>query len=111
MAEHIDVMSLTQERHNELLQQLRESSKEIATLTTEHASLQNDVATFQMTMNEVFRPLLDKCIIVYLDDILIYSPDRAQHLHDIKTVFKILSENHLLTKASKCEFLQDRLPR
>ncbi|CAI7781811.1 unnamed protein product [Closterium sp. NIES-54] len=62
-----------------------------------------------MTMNEAFRPLLDKCVIVYLDDILIYSPDRAQHLQDIEAFFKILSENRLLTKASKCEFLQDRL--
>ncbi|CAI7811362.1 unnamed protein product [Closterium sp. NIES-54] len=40
----------------------------------------NALATFQMTMNEAFRPLLDKCVIMYLDDILIYSPDRAQHL-------------------------------
>ncbi|CAI5471982.1 unnamed protein product [Closterium sp. Yama58-4] len=71
--------------------------------------LTNAPATFQMTMNETFRPLLDKCVIVYLDDILIYSPDRAQHLQDIEAVFKILSENRLLTKASKCEFLQDRL--
>ncbi|CAI7885476.1 unnamed protein product [Closterium sp. NIES-54] len=62
-----------------------------------------------MTMNEAFRPLLDKCIIVYLDDILIYSPDRAQHLQDIETVFTILSENCLQTKASKCEFLQETL--
>ncbi|CAI7837482.1 unnamed protein product, partial [Closterium sp. NIES-53] len=53
--------------------------------------------------------LLDKCLTVYLDDILIYSPDRAQHLQDIEAIFKMLSENRLLTKASKCEFLQDRL--
>ncbi|CAI7788141.1 unnamed protein product [Closterium sp. NIES-54] len=62
-----------------------------------------------MTTNEAFRMLLEKCVIVYLDDILIYSPDRAQHLQDIEAVFKIPSENRLLTKASKCEFLQDRL--
>ncbi|CAI7852281.1 unnamed protein product [Closterium sp. NIES-53] len=71
--------------------------------------LTNAPATFQMTMNKAFRPLLDKCDIVYLDDILIYSPDRAQHLQAIDAAFKILSENRLLTKASKCEFLQDRL--
>ncbi|CAI7867103.1 unnamed protein product [Closterium sp. NIES-54] len=62
-----------------------------------------------MTMNEVFRPLLDQCVIVYLDDILIYSPNRAQHLQDIEADFKVLSENRLLTKASKCESLQERL--
>ncbi|CAI7790945.1 unnamed protein product [Closterium sp. NIES-53] len=70
--------------------------------------LTNAPATFQMTMNEAFRPLLDKCVIVYLDDIMIYSPDHAQYLQDIIPVFKILSENCILLKASKCEFLQDR---
>ncbi|CAI7871160.1 unnamed protein product [Closterium sp. NIES-53] len=70
--------------------------------------LTNAPVTFQMTMNEAFRPLLDKCVIVYLDDILIYSTEEAQHLQDIEAVFKMLSENRLLTKASKCEFLQDR---
>ncbi|CAI7915433.1 unnamed protein product [Closterium sp. NIES-53] len=69
--------------------------------------LTNAPASFQMTMNEAFRLLLDKCVIVYLDDILVYSPDLAQHLQDIEAAFKILSENRLLTKASKCEFLQD----
>ncbi|CAI7865989.1 unnamed protein product [Closterium sp. NIES-53] len=71
--------------------------------------LTNAPVTFQMTMNEAFRPLLDKCVIVYLDDILIYSTEEAQHLQDIEAVFKMLSENRLLTKASKCAFLQDRL--
>ncbi|CAI7884607.1 unnamed protein product [Closterium sp. NIES-54] len=159
MAEHIDVTTLTQDRLNELLQQLRESSEEIAALTHQYCShrkktgvfacgidyralnrvtiksrypipradelidqlrtarvfskidlrggyhqirvnppdcpktafrtrygsfkytvmpfgLTNAPATFQMTMNEAFRPLLDKRVIVYLD-----------------AVFKILSEN------------------
>ncbi|CAI7817287.1 unnamed protein product [Closterium sp. NIES-54] len=71
--------------------------------------LTNAPATFQMTLNEAFRPLLDKCVIVYLDDIPVYSTDRAQHIQDIEAAFKILSENCLLAKASKCEFLLDRL--
>ncbi|CAI7838085.1 unnamed protein product [Closterium sp. NIES-53] len=62
-------------------------------------------ATFQMTMNEAFRPLLDKCVIIYLGDILVYSRDKQQHL----AVFKIVVEHRLLTKGSKCEFFQDRL--
>ncbi|CAI7754559.1 unnamed protein product [Closterium sp. NIES-54] len=44
----------------------------------------NAPATFKMTMNEAFRPLLDTCVIVYLDDILIHSPDRAHHLQDVE---------------------------
>ncbi|CAI7884321.1 unnamed protein product [Closterium sp. NIES-53] len=71
--------------------------------------LTNASAIFQMAMNESFHPLLDKCVIVYLDDILIYSPNRAQQLQDIEAAFKIPSENRLLTKASKCEFFQDRV--
>ncbi|CAI7731243.1 unnamed protein product [Closterium sp. NIES-53] len=66
-------------------------------------------ATFQMTMNEAFRPLLDKCVIIYLDDILVYSRDKQQHLADLEVVFKVLDEHRLLTKGSKCEFFHDRL--
>ncbi|CAI7884108.1 unnamed protein product [Closterium sp. NIES-54] len=40
--------------------------------------LTNAPATFEMTMNEAFRPLLDKCVIVYLDGILVHSRDK-QH--------------------------------
>ncbi|GJP75867.1 hypothetical protein CLOP_g6268 [Closterium sp. NIES-67] len=46
--------------------------------------LTNEHSTFQFSMNEVYRPLLDKCLIVYLDDILIYSTTREQHLKDLE---------------------------
>ncbi|CAI7858834.1 unnamed protein product [Closterium sp. NIES-54] len=52
MAEHIDVTSLTQERLNELLQQMHESSKEIAALTADRTSLQNDVARAQQAQSQ-----------------------------------------------------------
>ncbi|CAI7880692.1 unnamed protein product [Closterium sp. NIES-53] len=71
--------------------------------------LTNAPATFQMTMNEAFRPLLDKCVIIYLDDILVYSRDKQQHLADLEAVFTVLDKHRLLTKDSKCEFFQDRL--
>ncbi|CAI7915573.1 unnamed protein product [Closterium sp. NIES-53] len=71
--------------------------------------LTNAPATFQMTMNEALRSLLDKCVIVYLDDILVYSRDKQQHLADLEALFKVLDEHRLLTKGSKCEFFQDRL--
>ncbi|CAI7880314.1 unnamed protein product [Closterium sp. NIES-53] len=71
--------------------------------------LTNALATFQMTMNEEFRPLLDKCVIVYLDDILVYSRDKQHHLADPEAIFKVLEEHRQLTKGSKCEFFQDRL--
>ncbi|GJP35696.1 hypothetical protein CLOM_g20233 [Closterium sp. NIES-68] len=42
---------------------------------------------FQLTMNGVFRDLLDKCVIIYVDDILIYSKTREQHLKDLEAIF------------------------
>ncbi|GJP59393.1 hypothetical protein CLOP_g11714 [Closterium sp. NIES-67] len=71
--------------------------------------LTNAPSTFQLTMNGVFRDLLDKCIIVYLDDILIYSKTQEQHLKDLEQVFRRLQENRLITKGSKCEFLKSEL--
>ncbi|CAI7844863.1 unnamed protein product, partial [Closterium sp. NIES-53] len=54
-------------------------------------------------------PLLDKCVIVYLNDILVYSRDKRQHLEDLEAVFTVLDKHRLLRKGSKCEFFQDRL--
>ncbi|GJP53520.1 hypothetical protein CLOM_g12679 [Closterium sp. NIES-68] len=63
--------------------------------------LTNAPSTFHLTMNEVFRPLLDKCVIVYLDDILIYSTTREQYLKDLEAVFSLLQQHRLITKGSK----------
>ncbi|GJP74531.1 hypothetical protein CLOP_g5095 [Closterium sp. NIES-67] len=71
--------------------------------------LTNAPSTFQFTMNGVFRDLLDKCVIIYLDDILIYSKTREQHLKDLDAVFQRLQQHRLITKGSKCEFLQQEL--
>ncbi|GJP86532.1 hypothetical protein CLOP_g16546, partial [Closterium sp. NIES-67] len=71
--------------------------------------LTNAPSTFQMTMNGVFRELLDKCVIIYLDDILIYSRSREQHLQDLDVVFTLLYKNCLITKGSKCDFLKQEL--
>ncbi|CAI5482830.1 unnamed protein product [Closterium sp. Yama58-4] len=50
-----------------------------------------------------------RCVIVYLDDILIFSKTREQHLRDLDAVFKRLQENRLITKGSKCEFFKQEL--
>ncbi|CAI7920936.1 unnamed protein product, partial [Closterium sp. NIES-54] len=47
--------------------------------------------------------------IVYLDDILVYIKTREQHLQDLEEVFRRLQQNRLITKGSKCEFLQPEL--
>ncbi|GJP64767.1 hypothetical protein CLOP_g21716 [Closterium sp. NIES-67] len=53
--------------------------------------LTNAPSTFQLTMNEVFCSLLDKCAIVYLDDILVYSISREQHLRSYNFLGHIIS--------------------
>ncbi|GJP85602.1 hypothetical protein CLOP_g15707 [Closterium sp. NIES-67] len=68
--------------------------------------LTNAPSTFQMTMNEIFRELLHKCVIIYLKDILIYSRSREQHLQDLDAVFTLLHKNRLITKRSKCDCLK-----
>ncbi|CAI7840876.1 unnamed protein product, partial [Closterium sp. NIES-53] len=49
--------------------------------------LTNAPATFQMTINEAFRPLLSECVIVYPDDILVHGQHKQQHFADLETVF------------------------
>ncbi|GJP32787.1 hypothetical protein CLOM_g17383, partial [Closterium sp. NIES-68] len=71
--------------------------------------LTNAPSTFQLTMNGVFRDLLDKCMIIDLDDILIYSKTRKQHLKDLEAVFQRLQQHRLITKGSKCEFLKQEM--
>ncbi|GJP42763.1 hypothetical protein CLOM_g2298, partial [Closterium sp. NIES-68] len=52
--------------------------------------LTNALATFQAEMNHIRRPLLDECVVVYLDDILIYPRDMKQHVEHLQRVFDIL---------------------
>jgi len=55
-------------------------------------------------MNDVFSDLLDVCVVVYLDDILIYSDNIMQHRKHVKEVLKRLQKAGLYAKAEKCEF-------
>ncbi|KAF8749476.1 hypothetical protein RHS01_10040 [Rhizoctonia solani] len=66
--------------------------------------LTNAPAAFQHFMNELFKDLLDVCVIIYLDDILIYSKDDATHSQHVHEVLRWLMENQLFCKASKCTF-------
>ncbi|KAF8761434.1 hypothetical protein RHS01_00014 [Rhizoctonia solani] len=66
--------------------------------------LTNAPAAFQHFMNKLFKDLLDVCVIIYLDDILIYSKDDASHTGHVHEVLRRLMENQLFCKASKCTF-------
>lgn len=66
--------------------------------------LTNAPSTFQGLMNDIFRPYLRKFILVFFDDILIYSSTRADHLQHLTTTFSILRQHQLKLKHSKCTF-------
>lgn len=71
--------------------------------------LTNAPATFQRLMNEIFRPHLDQFVVVYLDDILVYSKTPEDHVRHLRTVFAALREHKLHAKLSKCEFFLSSL--
>jgi Reverse transcriptase (RNA-dependent DNA polymerase) len=66
--------------------------------------LTNAPATFQTLMNNIFRDLLDKCVIVYIDDILVYSKTPEKHKANVKEVLNRLRKHKLYAKGSKCSF-------
>uniref|UniRef100_A0A2N9HGX7 Reverse transcriptase n=1 Tax=Fagus sylvatica TaxID=28930 RepID=A0A2N9HGX7_FAGSY len=66
--------------------------------------LTNAPSTFQALMNEIFRPLLRKFVLVFFDDILVYSKGLEEHIGHLKTVLQILALHHLYAKMSKCVF-------
>ena len=64
----------------------------------------NAPAAFMDLMNRVFRPYLDRFVIVFIDDILVYSGSREKHAEHLRTVLDTLREHHLYAKLSKCQF-------
>jgi hypothetical protein len=66
--------------------------------------LTNAPATFEELMNSVFAPLLRKFVLVFFDDILIYSPSVQEHKRHLKTVLQLLRDHQLKVKMSKCMF-------
>jgi len=64
----------------------------------------NAPAIFMDYMNRIFRPFLDKFVVVFIDDILIYSHSIEEHTEHLRTVMNILREKQLYAKLSKCEF-------
>ena len=71
--------------------------------------LTNAPAYFQRAMDKILSSLIGKCVLVYTDDIIINSPDKNTHLKNIESVMKLLVENGLKLKASKCDFMENRV--
>jgi hypothetical protein len=66
--------------------------------------LSNAPATFQSLMNQIFAAQLQRYVLVFFNDILIYNTSLADHINHLSEVLQILRENGLTAKMSKCTF-------
>jgi hypothetical protein len=66
--------------------------------------LTNAPAYFMYLMNKVFMEYLDKFVVVFIDDILVYSRNEEEHEEHLRLVLQKLKDNQLYAKLSKCEF-------
>ena len=69
----------------------------------------NAPAAFMDLMNRIFKTYLDEFVEVFIDDILIYSRDRLENEHHLRSVLLILRERKLFAKLKKCEFWLDEV--
>ena len=70
----------------------------------------NAPAAFMDLMNRVFQPYLDQFVVVFIDDILVYSKDAQEHEHHLTMVLQILREKQLFAKLGKCDFWLKEVP-
>jgi hypothetical protein len=71
--------------------------------------LSNAPVVFMCLMNGVFREYLDKFVIVFLDDILLYSKSEEEHEHHLRIVLQVLRDHQLYVKLSKCSFYKKKI--
>ena len=71
--------------------------------------LTNAPATFQCMMNDILQPFLRKFVLVFLDDIFIYSPTWEAHLDHLRKVLEQLRAHQFYLKTSKCSFAQTEI--
>ena len=69
--------------------------------------LTNAFAAFQQFINDVFSNLVNVCVVIYLENILIYFADEAEHTHQVREVFHRLHKNGLYARVDKCKFYSD----
>ena len=71
--------------------------------------LTNAPAAFMDLINRVFQPYLDRFVLVFIDDILVYSGSSEEHSEHLRIVLQTLRERQLYAKLSKCQFWLDRV--
>jgi hypothetical protein len=71
--------------------------------------LTNAATTFMFLMNNVLNKFLDRFVLVFIDDILIYSKNREDHEEHLKLVLQVLREHRIYAKFSKCDFFHKQV--
>jgi transposase InsO family protein len=96
---------------------MAEKSKPLTAFTCRYGTYQfrvmpfgltNAPATFQAWMNDILRPFLDRFVVVYLDDILIYSRTEEEHRRHLTDVMRALEDAGARLNLAKCKFFQDQ---
>ena len=113
---HARIFTKIDLRHASHLVRIAEGDEWKTTFRTRYGSfewlvmpfgLTNAPVAFQRFVNDIFSDLIDICVIIYLDDILVYSEDRALHDEQVSEVFRRLRANGLFANGKKCFFDQD----
>ena len=71
--------------------------------------LTNAPAAFMCLMNNVLSKYLDQFVVVFIDDILIYSKSEEEHQEHLRIILQVLREHQLYAKLSKCDFYKDKI--
>ena len=97
---------------------LDESSKELTAFTTKFGTyhyntlpmgLVNSPATFQRLIDLCFRPLINRCLVAYIDDLNVYSDNDQEHLQHLELVFQCVETANLKLNPEKCSFFKNHL--
>ncbi|MBW0574939.1 hypothetical protein O181_114654 [Austropuccinia psidii MF-1] len=95
------------------LLRIKEGDEHLTSFRTKYGSyeylvmlfgLTNAPASFQNIVNDIFADFLDIFVVVYLDDIMVFSTSEEEHVKHVASVLQILRDNNLFAKASKCKF-------